>query len=430
MTFLKQLCIYALLIFTGCQMSDVPKPYYDSSSWPDSVINAYSSLMAEKDLGTANKLFNAAELMPVKNWEIYLLSATIYANYQEHEKAFLAVNKSIDAGFRDTELLLNLPDFEPLHSYSRWASLVDAVETARDSYLQSIKEPDILKQLEIMWASDQKALANYEQQIGALGTAATIEDHNRLFKEVTNVWDDNKTKLTTIIGLHGWPGNALVGEDGAKISWAIAQHHPDVFFKKKCLALIKKAVEQNLSSPNYYAELYDRIARDTWSKQKYGSSMGQKTPHPILDASEVNKRRHELGLAEPAEVYAIYHGIKYSVPSIEQAKLLDEASYKKAQKLYSSFEKLISEEQIDSALIDIRKAIEYYGDLSNQQLFDAALSLSKIQQRKTIRLSSQILKVLVWREWENRKMILKDEHVVFFEKHEDWNEIRELVGQS
>ncbi len=398
--------------------------------WVTLLIKAYQTLHESRSLEAADLIFEASELMPKKNWENYLVASTIYAPKGKKEKAFTSIEKAIEAGLKDPELLKSLPDFSSLYDDSRWDSLITKTQRKRKEYLTSIQNPELLKEMEEMWAQDQLALSQYEENIKSLDSSATRDEYRLLFKPVKDRWEINKNRLDSIISIHGWPGNKIVGEDGAEISWAIAQHNPDIFFKQKCLILIKEAIQNGDTNPNHYAELTDRIARDTWQKQIYGASMSTDTPHPIEDPANVDNRRLKLGLHEPIEVYALYHGIKYKRPSVEEATLKLNASYEKAQENYSVFEKFASEKNADSANSYIVKSIAFHGDINNEQLYNAAIHLAKIGNKRSEQISLKILKVLIWRKWKNRFKITDQPEFSSLQGKSEWSEISELLQNS
>lgn len=350
----------------------------------------------------------------------------VFAEKGNLDKSYIALDKSIKYGLKDIELLNSITEFNPLKDNLRWEELISQTNKKKKKYLASIQNQKLFKELEYLWAKDQQALSEYEQEISLLDSNATIDKYNELFKSVEERWQINKTKLDSIIAIYGWPNNDLVGEDGSKIAWSIAQHHPDIFFKKKCLSLMEKETAQGNINPNHFAELNDRIARDTWQKQTFGASMGKQEPYPIENVSEVNKRRFELGLPEPIEVYALYHGFSYKIPSKEEV----EEKYIKAQSDYRKFENNITSKEIDSSIIYLRKAIEAHGDISNEQLFESAKKLAKTNKKNAHSLSIDILKVLIWREWEKRFDIVKEPNFSSLADNDKWSGIIKSLKKS
>ncbi|WP_299221756.1 DUF6624 domain-containing protein [uncultured Aquimarina sp.] len=416
-----------------CSCSNTIKDNNNESqkiSWTDSLIKAYEILNQNPSVEAADKLFQATERMPKQNWENYLVCATIYGPKGENDKAFNSIEKAIETGLKDSELLNTLPEFSSLKSDPRWDVLITKTIKLEESYLKSIQNPELLKALENLWKLDQQTLSEYDQNIELLDSTATDEDYSRLFTPVENRWEINRQKLDSIINIHGWPGYKLVGEKGAKISWAIPQHYPDVFFKEQCLSLIKKAIEKGDTDPNHYAELHDRIARATWQKQTFGASMGKDSPYPIEDPANVNDRRLALGLLEPIEVYAYYHGITYQQPSIEEAELQMKTARDSAQKSYKKFEELVTRKESDSANMYIRKAIKFYGDLSNEQLYNASIKLAQTNNKKSKKISLKIIKVLIWRKWEGHQGFLVNKEFVSLHTDPEWITVKELLQKS
>ncbi|MEO9887111.1 MAG: DUF6624 domain-containing protein [Balneola sp.] len=417
-----------LLIFiiqTSCK-NDSENEY----KWAENLTEAYAALHKVRNLKSADLIFEATENMPVKNWENYFVTATIYAEEEQFDKAFLSLEKAITNGLTDSSLIADYPDFKNLKAHPEYDRILRLVQRARADYLGNIENPDLLKKLENMWVQDQQALSAYENELRMLDSTATYRDYQELFKPVEEIWEINKNKLDSIITIHGWPGNKLVGKEGTKIAWAIPQHHPDVFYKQKNLELIKRAVAEGDLAPNFYAELSDRIARETWQKQTYGASMDQYAPYPIEDPSNVNKRRFELGLMEPIEVYAYYHGIEYKAPTKKEAEILSRESFRKAQNHYVKFDDFIKENTPDSANTYILKAINFYGDISNQQLFEAAVKLAPLSNDRSKRIAENILEVLVWRKWTNRLIIPDHEAFTSLKERDEWVHLEEMIEKS
>lgn len=402
----------------------------NTQEWVSLMIEGYQNFNNDRSLKSANQIFKATELMPKKNLENYLVSAMVYAPNGENDKAFMSIERAIDEGFKDSETLNSIPEFSSLHSDLRWDSLMSKIDTKNRLHLKSIQNPRLLEELKEMWVQDQRVLSQYEENENLLDSTATSEDYRLLFEAVENRWEINKNKLDSIVKIHGWPGYKLVGELGAKIAWGIPQHHPDIFFKENCLTLIKEAVERNDTDTDYYAKLTDRIARETWQKQTYGSSMAETNPHPIKNPTEINKRRLELGLKEPIEVYAAYHGISYQNPTTEEAEQQSKIARDNALKDYLKFEQFISEKVIDSANLYLRKAIRSYGDITNEELNQASLKLAQTNNKQSKNLSLRIIKVLIWRKWKGRFDILKNDKFIPLHTDREWENIKKLLQKS
>lgn len=112
----------------------------------------------------------------------------------------------------------------------------------------------------------------------------------------------NAARLTAIMDQYGWPGNSLVGEEGAWAAWLIAQHaigNPP--FMRHCLSLLKQAAANNDVMPWQVAFLEDRIRMYEGKPQCYGTQFqpnnnGELEPYPIENLETVNDRRLAVGL--------------------------------------------------------------------------------------------------------------------------------------
>jgi GNAT superfamily N-acetyltransferase len=113
----------------------------------------------------------------------------------------------------------------------------------------------------------------------------------------------NAERLGAIIDEYGWPDGELVGEDGAKAAWFIAQHaigFPD--FQRKCLALLQRSADQGRVPRWHAAYLEDRIAMHEGRPQRYGTQWlddpvdGRIRPWKLGDPEQVNDLRAEVGL--------------------------------------------------------------------------------------------------------------------------------------
>ena len=118
----------------------------------------------------------------------------------------------------------------------------------------------------------------------------------------------NTMWLDEIIGQYGWLNYSLVGEDAAQAAFLIIQHSPSLQFQKKCLQLLKQAVNQNEADKISLAYLTDRIRTSDGKPQIYGTQGqtnpdGSIAPFPIEDEEHVDERRQAIGLEPVAEYF-------------------------------------------------------------------------------------------------------------------------------
>jgi hypothetical protein len=119
----------------------------------------------------------------------------------------------------------------------------------------------------------------------------------------------NAARLREVIAGHGWPGRALVGEDGAEAAWRIAQHavgEPD--FMRLCRDLLDEASGRGEVPRWQFAYTDDRVRVFEGRPQRYGTQLRDgpdgPEPHPLEDADWVDELRRSLGLAALADILA------------------------------------------------------------------------------------------------------------------------------
>ena len=125
--------------------------------------------------------------------------------------------------------------------------------------------------------------------------------------QMAAVHDANAACLREIVREHGWPTTVLVGPDGAKAAFRIAQHainHPD--FMRKCRDLIKAATDLGEVPREQFAYIDDRIRVYEGLPQLYGTQwrggVNGIEPYPVDNWSSVNQRRRDLGLPTLDEI--------------------------------------------------------------------------------------------------------------------------------
>ena len=161
-----------------------------------------------------------------------------------------------------------------------------------------IRAPDVRERLIALVAEDERV----RSELAADGSL--FEGYNARMREVH---EHNAGGLAEIIAVHGWPGFALAGTDGAAAAWRIAQHAiglPE--FQRRCFRLLEEAVAREDAEPKHVAMLDDRIAFNERRPQKYGTQFdwdenGKMSPWLLDDPVAVDRRRAALGMKSMAE---------------------------------------------------------------------------------------------------------------------------------
>jgi len=146
---------------------------------------------------------------------------------------------------------------------------------------------------------DQRVLRELHER-GELGT---VEYHPK----IKQVHEKNNCRIKEIIKEHGWPGNDLVGKNGADAAWYITQHAVlDTEFMNSCLPLLQNAVINKQAEGRHLAFLQDRTLTMAGKPQKFGTQFktneeGKVVPFPIENPEVVDDLRTDLGLETLAE---------------------------------------------------------------------------------------------------------------------------------
>ncbi|PCC74158.1 hypothetical protein SAMN02745121_07982 [Nannocystis exedens] len=90
--------------------------------------------------------------------------------------------------------------------------------------------------------------------------------------EMEAVHRRNAARLREVLARVGWPGRALVGEDGASAAWRIVQHAiGEPALLRGCLPLLQAAAAEGDADPAEVAMLEDRIRVSEGRPQRYGT---------------------------------------------------------------------------------------------------------------------------------------------------------------
>jgi Family of unknown function (DUF6624) len=155
------------------------------------------------------------------------------------------------------------------------------------------------------------ARSEEDQRIRNLVSAQSGRRMVRLPDELAAEWqridEENTRWLAEVLSARGWPGNTLVGEEGAGAAWLLAQHADrDPVRQRAFLDALRNAAGQGQASRAHLAYLEDRVRVNAGRPQLYGTQFtvtdGEIGPSPIEDRQRLDERRAEAGL-EPFADY-------------------------------------------------------------------------------------------------------------------------------
>lgn len=136
-------------------------------------------------------------------------------------------------------------------------------------------------------------------------TRARLLREDRLYggydDDMQRVHRENAVALARIVAERGWPGSALVGPDGCRVAWLIAQHAictPDL--QRGFLRALEGAAKSGDAPIRQVAMLTDRIRFNEGRPQVYGTVLdwdeGGELGCELEDPAQVDARRAAAGL--------------------------------------------------------------------------------------------------------------------------------------
>ena len=137
--------------------------------------------------------------------------------------------------------------------------------------------------------------------IGDLGWDEGAPDTPPPVRRLLSVRRRHLERLREIVDAHGWPGVGLVGRDGSRAAWLLAQHaDADRSFQERCVRLLREAYERGDAAGEHVAWLTDRWLMGTRREQRYGMLLvpARAGPEPLglVEPKRVDERRRALGL--------------------------------------------------------------------------------------------------------------------------------------
>ncbi len=125
----------------------------------------------------------------------------------------------------------------------------------------------------------------------------------------------NTDRLREIVADVGWPGRALVGDQGADHAWLIAQHADHQLDSQRLfLDALREAVETGDAPARHLAYLTDRVAKNEGRPQRFGTQVadvqdGEPVPWPLETLEGIDELRAQMGLPSLSEYLARWRGM-------------------------------------------------------------------------------------------------------------------------
>jgi hypothetical protein len=194
--------------------------------------------------------------------------------------------------------------FEKFSHFESLASVPEALVRNTQAYVDNTKfDSALARQLVAARVLDQRYRSRRAEDAQAPADS--------LWKIQVELDKDNRALLKKVIARHGWPGQSIVGFDGANAAFLIAQHSDlDTVFQRQCLGYLHAAYyKQDLNIADY-GYLIDRVRVNTGRPQLFGtqfymSDVGGKRKlqlKPVERPEALNLRRKVFGLP-PVEEY-------------------------------------------------------------------------------------------------------------------------------
>lgn len=254
------------------------------------------------------------ELVEIKNDEsefLFNCSLGFVANNQI-DSAFRVLFAIVDSNYKNSDAIEYTEEFEKLHKYREWNTLISKINTRFHSYCQTkgIKNEEVAKKIKLLLYKDQKyqTIKNLKSRYANAYPHYNLKALDSLTK---TAYRGNVTYLKQLFHQNGYLWKSDIGEDAVHTLWLIVQHADfDTTFQKEYLAHLKTAVDQQQANAQEYAYLLDRVRKNTGQNQVYGTQMQYITSKdpitgnltvetrlwPVEDEAHLDQRRKEVGL--------------------------------------------------------------------------------------------------------------------------------------
>ncbi len=277
-------------------------------------LTAISFVDAQSNLASADSLKRIGLLMPAleKYGQAFVDNPTTATSYQiastcallwtsqMRDTAFYFLNHSLKED--STLKVLHDPNFLSLIEDPRWTQIENNQVSKYTESNGPIQNEKFAKVLFRMIIRDQGFMyaGNIERrkyiQNGGYFSAPSI--FPILAMEEKNVVQ-NIEKLLPLLDQYGWPTATQVTEIAAAGA-ALIINHASYELRAKYFPMLKEAFEKGEAQPLRFAKMQDRLLVEEGKEQLYGTQIKfeelVRSPFPIKDPENVDKRREAIGL--------------------------------------------------------------------------------------------------------------------------------------
>jgi hypothetical protein len=169
--------------------------------------------------------------------------------------------------------------------------------------LGAVRQPELRAEIAGMVAADQAVQAQIAARMQAGQPVGPVD-----FARRDSVFQRNFDRMRAILAAYGWPGRALVGEEGSHGAWLLLQHaDQDTLLQRTALVRLEEAVRAGDASRSDLAYLTDRVRVAEGRPQVYGTqlqydSRGCASPRTSEEPERLDAHRAAAGL-EPMTAY-------------------------------------------------------------------------------------------------------------------------------
>lgn len=355
-------------------------------------------------------------------------AAGAYSLDSNASKAFYYLNLALEKGWTEADWLAFDPYFDYLREsfHDEWMQIEKKAFEKEHAYQQTLKIPELRKQINLMTLNDQKIRYKKIQT----KDKAEIKKLNQKI-HASDLENFNEAK--NIIAKYGWPKISEIGTDGQNNFWLLVQHSDqDVKFQKKALLEMEKLFGTKEINMENYAFLYDRVQCNLNYKQLYGTQVvwtenGKASGfRPIIKENLADERRSKIGLL-PLDLYSLTYGFTYKKPTADEAAKNEKSDLAYTKSLIDSAKYFYKEKKFQNVYDFYNTASTIMGGMTEKENYEAALLFAKIynttneEQYRSI--SLDFLTLLYFRDTLPFKKLKRQKEFKKFHAEKRWEDI-------